>query len=96
MKNTAIVVEDQIVSWDYIKSVLEPSLEVKRFCKTSEEAEQAFKEIKPNLVWLDCYLGELSESSTGLKNSGILLAGWIKAHSPKTKSFYLQHHLKVQ
>lgn len=85
MKKTAIVVEDQIVSWDYIASVLEPFLEVKKFCKTSKEAEQAFIEIKPDLVWLDCYLGELSESSTGLKNSGILLAEWIKAHSPCTK-----------
>lgn len=85
MKASAIVVEDQIVSWDYIKSVLEPLVDIKKFCKTSLEAELAFREFKPNLVWLDCYLGEISELSTGLKNSGIILAEWIKAHETNTK-----------
>ena len=84
-KHSAIVVEDQIVCWDYIKSVIEPSLEIKAFCKSSQEAEEAFRKYKPDLVWLDCYLGELSEACNGLKNSGLILAEWIKAHKPETK-----------
>lgn len=84
---TAIVVEDQPVIWEYAKSCLEGLCDIKAFCSTTAEAEEAFREHKPDLVWLDCYLGEISEYNQGLKNSGILLAKWIKSHSPQTKVF---------
>ncbi|MCH2227915.1 MAG: response regulator [Candidatus Caenarcaniphilales bacterium] len=84
-KITTIVVEDQIVSWDYINSVLKEHAEVKSFCKNSFEAEAAFLKFKPDLIWLDCYLGEISLDNQGLKNSGLELATWIKAHKKETK-----------
>ena len=83
-KITTIVVEDQIVSWDYINSVLKEHAEVKSFCKNSFEAEAAFLKFKPDLIWLDCYLGEISLDNQGLKNSGLELANWIKGNKPKT------------
>jgi DNA-binding NarL/FixJ family response regulator len=84
---TAIVVEDQPIIWDYVKSCLEGLCEIQAFCSNTEEAEEAFKKYKPDLVWLDCYLGEISECSQGIKNSGILLASWMKKHHPETKIF---------
>lgn len=87
VKPKAIVVEDQPVIWDYIQSCLEPYYKIEAFCTNTEESETAFRKIKPDLVWLDCYLGEISESYQGLKNSGLQLAEWIKNHSPKTKVF---------
>ncbi len=86
-KPTAIVVEDQPVIWDYIQSCVEPCYNIKAFCTSTMEVENSFRKIKPDLVWLDCYLGEISESYQGVKNSGLLLAEWIKSHSPKTKIF---------
>ena len=87
IKPSAIVVEDQPVIWDYIQSCLEPCYKIEAFCSSTQEAENAFRKIKPDLVWLDCYLGEISESYQGVKNSGLQLAEWIKSHSPKTKIF---------
>jgi DNA-binding NarL/FixJ family response regulator len=86
-KPTAIVVEDQPIIWDYIKSCLEPYYNIVAFCSNTAETEIAFKQFKPDLVWLDCYLGEISEISCGVKNSGIELATWIKSHNPETKIF---------
>lgn len=88
-KNTikAIVVEDQPVIWDYAKSCLEGLCEIKAFCANTKEAEKAFREHKPDFVWLDCYLGEVSEANQGLKNSGMQIAKWIKSHNPKVKIF---------
>lgn len=86
-KAKAIVVEDQAVLWEYIASCLEPYYEVVAFCSNTTEAEIAFREHKPDLVWLDCYLGEFSDISQGVKNSGIDLALWVKNHSPQTKIF---------
>lgn len=86
-KPSAIVVEDQPVIWDYISSCIEPHYEIQTFCSNTYEAEKAFREYKPDLVWLDCYLGEISESYQGIKNSGLELAEWIKNHNPKTKIF---------
>jgi len=56
---TAIVVEDQCTTWDYINGILEKDFQIKAFCNSSKLAESAFMEYKPDLVWLDCYLGEL-------------------------------------
>ena len=84
---TAIVIEDQAVIWDYAKSCLEGLCEIKEFCSNTQEAEAAFREHKPEFVWMDCYLGEISDYGQGIKNSGVLLASWIKKHSPKTKIF---------
>lgn len=84
-KPSAIIVEDQCITWDYIKSLLAEDFEIKEFCNSSKLAEQAFIRHKPDLVWLDCYLGEISENNQGLKNSGLLLAEWIKKHRPQTK-----------
>lgn len=84
---SAIVVEDHPVIWDYAKACLEGLCEVKAYCTNTTEAEEAFRTHKPDLIWLDCYLGELSEVSQGIKNSGILLASWIKKHNPRTKIF---------
>jgi DNA-binding NarL/FixJ family response regulator len=81
----AIVVEDQVVVWDYIKSCLENYADIKQFCTSSKEAEEAFIKYKPDLVWLDCYLGEISEQNQDLKNSGLELAAWIKAINPACK-----------
>ena len=78
---TAIVVEDQCTTWDYISGILEKDFQIKAFCNSSKLAESAFMEYKPDLVWLDCYLGELCESNLGLKNSGLLLAEWMKKHN---------------
>ena len=86
-KLTAIVIEDQCVIWDYIHNILSPYYEIKSFCNSSKLAEKAFIEFKPDLVWLDCYLGELCENHLGLKNSGLALAAWMKKHSPNTKIF---------
>lgn len=86
-KATAVVIEDQAVLWDYITSCLEPYYEVAAFCSSTQEAELAFHDYKPDLVWLDCYLGEFSEINYGVKNSGIEIAAWIKNHQPKTKIF---------
>lgn len=86
-KPIAIVVEDQPVLWDYIKSCLDDYYEIKAFCTNTKEAELAFREYKPNLVWLDCYLGEISDFYQGIKNSGLQLATWIKNHNSKTKIF---------
>lgn len=83
----AIVIEDQAVLWEYISSCLEPYYQVAAFCSNTQEAELAFRDYKPDLVWLDCYLGEFSDISQGVKNSGIEIAAWIKSHSPKTKIF---------
>ncbi len=82
---TAIVVEDQPAIWDYARLCLQDSCKILEFCSTSAEAERAFFRYKPDLVWLDCYLGELAD--TGLQNSGLLLAAWIKKHKPQTKIF---------
>ena len=87
MTKKAIVVEDQPIIWEYAKSCIEPHFEVLEFCSSTEEAELAFRKHKPDLVWLDCYLGEVSETHFGVKNSGIELAAWIKSHSPETKVF---------
>jgi len=84
---TAIVVEDQPVIWDYAKSCLAGLCEIKEYCASTEEAEEAFRRYRPDFVWLDCYLGELCDSGQGLKNSGILLASWMKSHKPDTKLF---------
>lgn len=84
---TAIVIEDQPIIWDYVGSCLEGLCEIKEFCSNTEEAEIAFRKYKPDLVWLDCYLGEISEHSQGIKNSGVLLASWMKRHHPETKIF---------
>lgn len=86
-KKKAVVVEDQPIIWDYAKSCLEPYYEVMAFCANTSEAEQAIREFKPDLVWLDCYLGEISEVNCGVKNSGIELASWVKSHKPETKVF---------
>lgn len=83
----AIVIEDQPVIWDYAQSCLEPYYQVVAFCGSTHEAEKALKEHKPDLVWLDCYLGELSELNQGVKNSGMQLASWIKSHYPQTAIF---------
>jgi DNA-binding NarL/FixJ family response regulator len=86
-KPTAIVVEDQPIIWDYARSCLEPYYNIVAFCSNTSETEMAFKKFKPDLVWLDCYLGEISEISYGVKNSGMELAAWIKSHDSKAKIF---------
>ena len=86
-KLTAIVVEDQCVIWDYIHNILSPKYEIKAFCNSSKLAEKAFLDFKPDLVWLDCYLGEFCENHLGLKNSGLALAEWMKKHNSSTKIF---------
>ncbi len=87
MMKTAIVVEDQPVIWDYAVTCLKDLCHIVEFCTTTAEAEQAFFKYRPDLVWLDCYLGEISDATNGPKNSGIALATWIKIHRPKTKIF---------
>lgn len=87
LRKKAIVVEDQPIIWDYARTCLEPYYDVMAFCSNTVEAELAFRQFKPDLVWLDCYLGEISESNCGVKNSGIELAAWIKSHNEKTKIF---------
>lgn len=57
----------------------------KAFCSSTKETEDAFRAYKPDFVWLDCYLGEISEIGQGVKNSGLLLAGWMKKHNPDIK-----------
>jgi DNA-binding NarL/FixJ family response regulator len=81
----AIVVEDQPVIWNYAETCLQSYYKVVSFCTNTSEAELAIKEHKPDLVWMDCYLGEISELNQGPKNSGIILAAWIKKHYPDTK-----------
>jgi|GEM_PF-2476717 len=87
MMKTAIVIEDQPAIWDYASHCLKDHCHVLEFCTSTAEAEEAFYKYSPDLVWLDCYLGEVSDSSSGPKNSGIALAAWIKSHKPKTKIF---------
>lgn len=82
---TAVVVEDQPIIWDYARSCLEPYYEVKAFCSSTPEAEHSIREFQPDLVWLDCYLGEIDNMKQGLKNSGVQLAYWLRSHYPKTK-----------
>jgi DNA-binding NarL/FixJ family response regulator len=84
---TAIVVEDQPITWDYIRSCLDDLCEIKAFCLNTKQAEEAFHLHKPDFVWLDCYLGEISENSLGLRNSGLQIASWMKSHNPNTKIF---------
>lgn len=86
-KKTAIVIEDQPVIWEYCKLCLEDYCEIKEFCANTAEAERAFHRHQPDLVWLDCYLGEIAEPYYGFQNSGLLLASWIKKHRPETKIF---------
>ncbi len=83
----AIVVEDQPVIWDYAGHCLKNYCHVVEFCTNIAEAEEAFFKYRPDLVWLDCYLGEVSDASNGPKNSGIAFATWIKCHRPQTKIF---------
>ncbi len=87
MEKTAIVIEDQPVIWDYARLCLNGLARIVEFCSTTEEAEEAFFKYRPDLVWLDCYLGEISDATNGLKNSGIALAVWMKRHRPQTKIF---------
>lgn len=84
---TAIVIEDQPVIWHYAQSCLEPYYQVVNFSTSTIDAEKAIKKFKPDLVWMDCYLGEISEFNQGPKNSGIILAAWIKKLYPETKIF---------
>ncbi len=84
---TAVVVEDQPIIWEYIRSCLEPCYQILEFCTSTRSAEEAIRVLKPDLVWLDCYLGEFSDRGFGLKNSGIELAYWIKKHRSQTKIF---------
>ena len=86
-KKKAVVVEDQPIIWDYAKSCLEPHYEVMAFCSNTLESEEAIRKFQPDLVWLDCYLGEISEVNCGVKNSGIELATWIKSHKAEMKVF---------
>lgn len=89
-KNTkarTIVVEDQPIVWDYIRSCLEEYCEIDAFCTSTKEAEAAIKKYKPEFVWLDCYLGEFADNGQGVKNSGLQIAFWIKNHFPDTKIF---------
>lgn len=86
-RHTAIVVEDQPAIWDYASHCLKEDCHILEFCANTAEAEEAFYKYRPDLVWLDCYLGEISDSSNGPKNSGLALATWIKCHRPKTKIF---------
>lgn len=86
-KPSAIVIEDQPIIWDYAKSCLEKFYEVVAYCSSTKEAEKMIRLYNPDLIWLDCYLGEISDFSQGLKNSGLQLAYWIKSHYPKTKIF---------
>jgi DNA-binding NarL/FixJ family response regulator len=83
----AIVVEDQPVLWHYAETCLQSYYQVVSFCTNTHEAELAIKHHKPDLVWMDCYLGEISELNQGPKNSGIILSAWIKKHYPQTKIF---------
>lgn len=83
----AVIVDDHPVIWDYAQSCLEPCYEVVECCATTAEAEEAFRKHKPDIVWLDCYLGELYEDGHGLKNSGLMLANWMKKHRPEIKVF---------
>ncbi|MCE2929526.1 MAG: response regulator [Candidatus Caenarcaniphilales bacterium] len=85
MTKKAIIIEDQPILWDYAKSCIEKHFEVIAYCATTEEAEAVFKKEKIDFVWLDCYLGEMLESYQGLKQSGLILASWIKNHFPLTK-----------
>lgn len=83
----AIIIEDQPAIWEYAKACLAGLCEIKAFCSNTKEAEEAFHKYNPDFVWLDCYLGEISEIGQGLKNSGILISAWIKKHKPQTKIF---------
>ncbi len=87
MEQIATVVEDQPVIWDYARLCLKDRARIVEFCATTEEAEEAFFKYRPDLVWLDCYLGEVSDATSGPKNSGISLAAWMKRHRPQTKIF---------
>jgi DNA-binding NarL/FixJ family response regulator len=86
-KTKTIVVEDQPIVWDYIRSTIDEICEIQAFCTTTKEAEKAIKEYKPELIWLDCYLGEFSDSGQGIKNSGLQIAQWVKSHHPEIKIF---------
>lgn len=80
-----IIVEDQPVIWEYAKSCLDGLVDVVACCASTKEAEEAYRKYKPDFVWLDCYLGEVADLGSGLKNSGVMLATWIKKHNPETK-----------
>ncbi len=86
-KVKTVVIEDQPIIWDYIRSCIETECEILAFCTSTKEAELAIKKYKPDFVWLDCYLGEFTDDSQGVKNSGLQIAYWIKSHSPQTKIF---------
>lgn len=84
---SAIVVEDQPVIWDYAETCLSAYYNVTDFCTNTQDAEKLIRENKPDLVWLDCYLGEINDSTQGIKNSGLELAKWIRSHFPEIKLF---------
>lgn len=86
-KVITVVVEDQPIVWDYIRSSIDELCDIKAFCTTTKEAELAIKEYKPEFVWLDCYLGEFADNGQGVKNSGLQIAYWIKNHFPEIKIF---------
>ena len=86
-KVKAVVIEDQPIVWDYIRSCLEDSCEIKAFCTSTQEAEFAIKKHMPDLIWLDCYLGEFADNGQGIKNSGLQIAHWVKNHFPQIKIF---------
>lgn len=87
MKSSAVVIEDQPIVWEYIKSCLDGLCDIKAFCTNTKESEQAIKEFKPDFIWLDCYLGEIADNSHSIKNSGLQMLPWIKKHYPATKIF---------
>lgn len=86
-KVRTVVVEDQPIVWDYIRSIIGDKCEILDFCTSTQEAEFSIKKYKPEFVWLDCYLGEFADNNQGIKNSGLQIAHWIKNHLPKTKIF---------
>ena len=86
-KVSTVVVEDQPIVWDYIRSCIGELCDIRAFCTSTKETEIAIKEHKPDFVWLDCYLGEFSDTGQGIKNSGLQIAQWIKSHYPHIKIF---------
>ncbi len=46
-KVITVVVEDQPIVWDYIRSSIDELCDIKAFCTTTKEAELAIKEYKP-------------------------------------------------
>ena len=48
-KVSTVVIEDQPIVWDYIRSCLEDFCEIEAFCTSTTDATKAIKQIQPKL-----------------------------------------------